>query len=511
MEDKNILQYTPIDTIEPTIQRLRKSFRNHVTKKREWRVEQLLALKKGLTAHESEIIKAVQKDLNMDLFLASNEAIGCNDIIDDAIANLSEWMSPKSELPSIINLPGSTKKYKDPLGVILLIAPWNFPVSLITRVLVGIIAAGNCCVIKPSEISENTSAIVGRVLTRYLDPNCFAVVQGAKDETTALLEHKFDLIQYTGGGSVGRLIMAAASKYLTPTILELGGKCPVLVDKDTNLDVAIPRIIWGKFINAGQVCIAPDYILVHESREKEFIEKAKLQIEKFYTKQPKESADFGRIINTRHAQRVSDLMTGGKVICGGDVDVENRYVSPTLLTNVDLNSKLMKDEIFGPLLPIIPIKDMQKAIDFVNERDKPLSLYVFTNDYAFAEEVFSLTSSGGGCVNECIMHNTCQNLKFGGVGESGMGGYNGKYSFDAFSHEKGVLIKGERPDIALRFPPFTPEKVGTLRSIVGYVKLIPSSSSLFKFVSGLAMVVAVTSMYYYNYNPLGIFGFGARK
>jgi len=321
-----------------------------------------------------------------------------------------------------------------------------------------------------------------------LDQKYFAVVQGGKEETSEVLKLKFDTIVYTGGCAVGKIVMEAASKHLTPVLLELGGKCPVIIDKDANLDVAVPRITWGKFINCGQVCLAPDYVLVHKSKEKEFLEKMKDCIDKFYSKNPKESQDYGKIINPRHTSRLASLLTGGTTFTGGDVDVEKCYIAPTLLTNVDLTSPLMQDEVFGPLLSVIPYDKIDEAIEFVNDRPKPLALYVFTKHDSFAEKVLTRTSSGGACVNEVILHNTIPDLRFGGVGDSGCGGYNGKYSFDSFTHQKGVMANSQKGDLSLRFPPFTKEKVGKILLANKVLNSLPGSKFFALIGIGLSIL-----------------------
>jgi len=286
--------------------------------------------------------------------------------------------------------------------------------------------------------------------------------------------------------------MTAAAKHLTPVILELGGKSPVIIDKNCNLKTAVPRIVWGKFTNAGQTCIAPDYILVHKSRHDEFISLCKEAIENFYGGKPDQSADYARIINVNHTNRLAKLMQGGKVACGGEVRPDDRYIAPTLLTGVDVDSQLMQDEIFGPLLPILPYEDVDFAINFVNDRPKPLALYVFTSDNSFADRVLAETHSGGGAVNECLLHNICKKLPFGGVGESGMGAYNGKITFDSFTHRKGFLLRSLGGDLSLRFPPFTETKLSRLELITSIPKKLPSRRTLL-FMLG----VAVISLVYY--------------
>jgi len=284
--------------------------------------------------------------------------------------------------------------------------------------------------------------------------------------------------------------MRAAAEYLTPVILELGGKSPLVIGPDVDMDRAVARICWGKFVNCGQTCIAPDYAFVAETRYTEFVEKMKDQIQVFYGKDPRTSGDYGKIINSNHATRISKLIqsSGGKVVCGGDVDVEAAYISPTLITDVDLNSKLMTDEIFGPVLPIMPMKDVSEAINFINDRAKPLAVYVFSQDKTFIDRVLTETTSGGGCVNETLMHNICKELPFGGVGESGMGAYNGKRTFDEFTHHKPMLVRSQNKDFAIRFPPYTKSKLDLLTKIDSFTRFLGKNRSMiiFSFVALLS-------------------------
>jgi acyl-CoA reductase-like NAD-dependent aldehyde dehydrogenase len=337
---------------------------------------------------------------------------------------------------------------------------------------------------------------MGNLLEKYLDDKAILVVQGGVAETTELLKQKFDKIIYTGNGDVGRVIMRAAAEHLTPVILELGGKSPLVIGPDVNMERAVPRITWGKFINCGQTCIAPDYVMVHESRYDEFLASMKKQIQKFYGDNPQESPDYGKIINPRHAARIEALMrSSGEVYCGGKVDQEAAYVEPTLIVNADVESELMRKEIFGPLLPVMKYSNVDSVIQFINDRPKPLALYVFAQDKGFIDKVLTNTSSGGGCVNETVMHNICKELPFGGVGDSGMGAYNGKISFDSFSHHKGMLVRSQSKDVDLRFPPYTPSKLAWLNRIDAFtqkLKLLPKRAIM-------AVVVATLAYFLYRF------------
>jgi aldehyde dehydrogenase (NAD+) len=355
---------------------------------------------------------------------------------------------------------------REPLGVVLVISPWNYPVQLLLSPLVGAIAAGNCAVLKPSEVTPNVSDVIGRLVPKYLDPDAITVVQGGVDETTAVLRERFDHILYTGNGAVARHVMEAAAKHLTPITLELGGKSPCIVDKDVDLMVAARRIAWGKFLNAGQTCVAPDYVLVHESRERDLIDALKKAVHEFYGDDPKRTPDYGRIVNERHHRRLAVLLKDGEVALGGQADEADRYIAPTILRNVPTNAPVMADEIFGPILPVLTVRSIDEAVTFVNARPKPLALYVFTKDPKVGEDVLARTSSGGACVNATIWHLANPNLPFGGVGPSGMGAYHGRDSFETFSHRKAVVTKSTRIDPKLAYPPYTRLKTEILKRLL---------------------------------------------
>jgi aldehyde dehydrogenase (NAD+) len=350
--------------------------------------------------------------------------------------------------------PGSSQVVHEPLGVALIIGAWNYPLQLTLAPLVACIAAGNCALLKPSELAPHCSAALAEYLPKYLDPECIAVVQGGVSETTALLAQRFDKIFYTGGANVGRIIMTAAAKYLTPVTLELGGKSPCIVDKDIDLDVAARRIAFGKFLNAGQTCVAPDYILVHRKQEEALLEALSNTIETFYEGNPKDSEDFGRIIDERHHDRLTALLKGNTVVTGGEYDKSRLYIAPTVLRDVSPDAAVMQEEIFGPILPVLAVEGIDEAIDFVNAREKPLALYLFSENDEMVARVTNETSAGGMCVNETVFHLIVPNLPFGGVGESGMGKYHGKWGFDLFSNAKAILNHGTGVDPHLRYPPY---------------------------------------------------------
>jgi len=350
--------------------------------------------------------------------------------------------------------------------VVLVIAPWNYPAQLALLPLVGILGAGNCAILKPSEVAPATSALLASIIPKYFNSDTLAVVEGGIPETTELLEQRFDHIFYTGNGTVGRIVMAAAAKHLTPVTLELGGKSPCYVDTHANLDVAAKRIVWAKFFNAGQTCVAPDYILAHKDIHDELLERMTAAITAFYGDNIQNSPDYGRIINERHHRRLMDLLKGETLLCGGYGDETIKFIEPTIVRDVSPDSSLMREEIFGPILPVLPIESTDQAIQFILEREKPLALYVFSENKDSYQRVLQQTSSGGACVNDAMTHLSALDLPFGGVGESGMGHYHGKHGFDTFSHQKSVLDKSSRFDLPLRYPPFNDAKAKWLKRLV---------------------------------------------
>lgn len=443
--------------IAGTAERLRKTFRSGRTRSLAWRLGQLRAVRALLKENATKFEKALAADFGKPSFEAYASDIGFP--IGEAklaIKHLDRWMKPQKVAQPPIQRPGKSWVQYDPLGVVLVIAPWNYPVQLTFNPLIASIAAGNCTVLKPSELTPATSTLIAELVAKYLDKETVEVVEGAVEETTALLEQRFDHIVYTGNGRVGRVVMEAAAKHLTPVTLELGGKSPCIVLADANLDVAAHRIAWGKWTNAGQTCTAPDYVLVQESVAGKLVDKLAAVIEEFYGKDPKASKDYTRIASERHVDRLAAMLDDDvTVAAGGQVDRATRYVAPTILTKVRDSSKAMQDEIFGPILPVMAVGTADDAIAFVNDHDKPLALYVFTADDEAAERVLAETSSGGACVNATLWHVINPNLPFGGVGPSGMGAYHGRYGFEALSHRKAVTSKPTRMDPKIAYPPYS--------------------------------------------------------
>ena len=430
---------------------------------------QLERLRAMLVDHEADFDAALADDLGRAPILARITETGfvLNDIAH-ALKHLDGWIKPaKVRLPLHLG-PGKAHVMPEPLGTVLIIAPWNYPIQLTLAPLVAALAAGNTVVLKPSELAPATSAALARFVAEYLDPAAVQVVEGGVPETTVLLAEPWDHILYTGNGTVGRVVLRAAAEHLTPVTLELGGKSPTIVADSADLKVAARRVAFGKFLNAGQTCIAPDYVLVDESVAARFVDLLVAEIATMYGSDPQRSADYGRIVNARHVTRLQGLLDGGgyaAVATGGSVDADDRYIAPTVLTGVSADAAVMADEIFGPILPVLTYSQgVSEAIEFVTARPKPLALYVFA-DSATADRVLADTSSGGAAVNQVLMQVAVPELPFGGVGPSGMGAYHGKAGFDTFSHRKSVLRRTTKPDPKLAYPPYSAIKQRLLRKL----------------------------------------------
>ena len=457
---------TDVAVIPDRVATLRASFERGKTRPLAWRREQLAALEQLVTQGADELMHALQQDLRKPALEAWGADVGyVKQDVKLAQKKLAKWVRPERVATPIHLRPAKSQIVREPLGVVFIIAPWNYPVQLLLGPLVGAIAAGNCAVLKPSEITAHTSAALAKLVRRHLDPECIALVEGGVPETQALLAERFDHIFYTGNGIVAREVMAAAARHLTPVTLELGGKSPCIVDRDADLAVAARRIAWGKFMNAGQTCIAPDYVLVHREREAELIEALGRTIHEFYGDDPARSPDFARIPNVRHHRRLTALLKDGEVVVGGQSNESDGYIAPTVLRNPRVDSAVMTDEIFGPILPVLTVPDVGAAIEFVNRREKPLALYLFSNDAKTGEQVVAGTSSGGVCINATLWHIANPMLPFGGVGPSGMGAYHGRASFETFSHHKSVLTRGTRFDPKIMYPPYTRLKTAIMKRL----------------------------------------------
>jgi aldehyde dehydrogenase (NAD+) len=445
---------------------LRQTFDSGKTRPIDWRLAQLGELERMMREHEADFAEALRLDLGKCLF----EAVLTEMSFVEAEAkyarkNLAEWMRPQRVRTPMMVQPGRSYIQPEPKGVVLIIAPWNYPLSMVMAPLVGAVAAGNCAVMKPSEITTNTSAAIASILPRYLDGDAFAVVEGGVPETTELLEQRFDHILYTGNERVARVVMTAAAKHLTPVTLELGGKSPCLVDKSADLEVAASRVAWGKFINAGQTCVAPDHVLVHRDVSAQFVDLLAAKIKAFYGDDPAQSPDFCRIASERHTARFAQLLEGQKIHTGGRVDVAGRFVEPTIVLDPAPDSALMTEEIFGPVLPVITVDEMHHAIKRVADGSKPLALYLFTKSKALEEAVLERLSAGSVCINDAVIFMVSPELPFGGIGNSGMGRYTGWYGFETFSHLKPVMKRSFRFDAPMRYPPYTETKAKLLKLV----------------------------------------------
>lgn len=453
-------------SIPDTVAALRRTHQAGRTRPLEWRLQQLRRLRDMIQEREGEFQEALRADLGKSEFESlMTELNFVVAEIDLTIKQLPGWLKPEKVSLPVVQQPASGHIQRDPLGVVLIIGPWNYPVQLVLGPLVGAIAGGNCAVIKPSEVAPHASAALARWVPEYLDASCVQVIEGGVAETSTLLKERFDHIFFTGGELVGKIVMRAAAEHLTPVTLELGGKSPCIVDRHVDLKVAARRITWGKFLNAGQTCIAPDYVLVHHSHKEALIDAIKAQLKVFYGEDPRQSEYYSRIINARHHRRIAGLIDADKVAIGGEHDESDLYIAPTVLRDVSPEDAVMGEEIFGPVLPIIAIESTEEAIDFINQRPKPLALYIFTSDRSTEQEVLQRTSSGGVCVNDTIMHISVPTLPFGGVGTSGTGAYHGRSSFETFSHRKSVLSKATFVDPALRYPPYSETTRKILRKL----------------------------------------------
>jgi len=452
--------------VSQTLARLRQAFDSGKTRPIDWRLAQLAEIERMMREHESDFAEALRLDLGKCRFESVMTELGFVEAeAKYARSHLSSWMKPKRVRTPMMAQPGRSYIQPDPKGIVLIIAPWNYPLSMVMAPLVGAVAAGNCAVMKPSEITSHTSAAIASILPRYLDTDAFAIVEGGIPETTELLEQPFDHILYTGNERVGRIVMTAAAKHLTPVTLELGGKSPCLIDKDADLEVAASRIAWGKFINAGQTCVAPDHVLAHREVAARFADLLALKILEFYGDDPAQSPDYCRIASERHTARFQQLLEGQTIHTGGHVDVANRYVSPTIVIDPPQESALMQEEIFGPVLPVITVDEMHHAIKHVADRPKPLALYLFTKSKALEEAVLARLTAGSVCVNDAVIFMVSPELPFGGIGNSGMGRYSGWYGFETFSHMKPVMRRSFRFDAPLRYPPYTDTKEKLMRLV----------------------------------------------
>ncbi|MCD8892723.1 aldehyde dehydrogenase [Staphylococcus nepalensis] len=446
-----------MNLIEQTFHNSKQYFNTHETKSLKFRKKQLKQLSKSVKNYENELLEAFQKDLGKNKVETYATEIGYTlKSIKLARKELKNWSKTKQVNTPLYMFPTKSYIMKEPYGTVLIIGPFNYPFQLLIEPLIGAIAAGNIVILKPSEYTPNVSEIIEKIITDAFAPEYISIIQGNAETTQSLLQLPFDYIFFTGSEQVGRIVYKAASEHLTPVTLELGGKSPAIIDESANIKVASERISFGKFTNAGQTCVAPDYLLVNRKVKNELISALTKTITEFYGENIQESPDYGRIVNEKHFNRLSELLNIHKpeISFGGQTDADENYIAPTILDGITINSKIMDDEIFGPLLPIITYDDFNEAIDLIRTKPKPLSLYLFSEDENSSERVLNELSFGGGAINDTLMHLANPNLPFGGVGASGIGKYHGKYTFDTFSHDKSYIFKSTRLESSLLFPPY---------------------------------------------------------
>lgn len=459
---------TPINSIPTVLGDLRKTFNTGKTKSVAWRKQQIEQIYKMFDEQKEVFASAAKADFHRPS--AETYLYDCGVLRNECIHTLNhidEWVRDEPRSDALAFATMEKYVHHEPFGVCLIIGAWNYPYLLTISPLIGAIAAGNCAVVKPSELAPNSAAIVANMIQKYLDPAAIRVVLGGADQTQELLKGDINHVFYTGSTAVGKLIMKAVAEKMIPVVLECGGKSPVYIADDANVAVTANRIAWGKTINCGQTCLAPDYLLCSKTMENRLVPEIVKAWQSFYTDNALNSDSFCHIVNQRHFERVKKLIDTSKVVYGGQTDANENYISPTIMTNVDGNDKVMQEEIFGPILPIVTVNNEQEAIQFINARPKPLALYVFTSNKSLAKTVINATSSGSTCVNDVIFQIAPPSLPFGGVGESGVGNYHGKYSFETFSHTRSVVFNPTWTDpiLSKRNPPYNASKVSTLEKL----------------------------------------------
>jgi len=425
-------------------------------------------LKKEILSNEDKIFQALNNDLRKSNYETYLTEIGILiSEIDLFLSNLKKWAKPKKVKSSLLSFPSSDYIYSEPYGKVLIISPWNYPFQLAVLPLMSAVAAGNTVVLKPSEHAPNTSSLIKEIIEKIFDKSHALVVEGAAETASKLLEYRWDYIFFTGSVKIGKIVATAAAKHLTPTTLELGGKNPCIIDDSVDLRLTSRRIVWGKFVNAGQTCIAPDFLIVKRNIKEQLIDHLSKEIERAYGKDPKESEDYPRIVNKTNLSRLSNMIKDTKILFGGEYDIETCYFSPTIIDEPRIDSPIMDEEIFGPILPIISYDDENQIEKLISKYEKPLALYVFSTNKTFSEKIIRKYSFGGGAINDTIIHVGNPNLPFGGVGYSGIGAYHGKSSFDLLSHKKSIVKKGNWLDIKIRYAPYK----GKLEYVKKFFKL----------------------------------------
>lgn len=480
------------------VARARNAFRSGITKSIDFRVQQLNNLYRMCTENEDMLVSAVVEDLKKP----EQESVlyEVDFVLNDIRCmkeNIRKWTKPVPAEKNMITMLDETFTIYEPFGVALVIGAWNYPVQLSLSPMVGAITAGNCVILKPSELAAKTASVLEKLIPKYLDKECYHVVNTGPKGTGDLLKERFDYIFYTGSTAVGQIVYEAANKHLTPVTLELGGKSPVFLDESANMEIACRRMLWGKLINAGQTCVAPDYLLCTKEVQEKFIPIMKKTLKQYYGENPQKSPDLGRIINERHFNRLRSLMEAGEIIIGGETDDKTRYIAPTVIGNVKVTDPIMQEEIFGPLFPIITVDGVDEAIEVINNKEKPLTLNVYSKNNDVIKKFLRNTSSGSVCVNDSIVNLSIDTLPFGGVGNSGMGSYHGKASFDTFSHKKAVLVRnysllGEKLGES-RYPPYSDGNLKYLRKLLRRRPAIfpPHMDYVLVFALGFAAAVVV--------------------
>jgi aldehyde dehydrogenase (NAD+) len=437
------------------VSKQQKFFHSGKTKDFNYRINALQRLRDSIKKYENKLLDALKADLHKPELEAYMTEIGV--VLEEirfTLKHLHSWVKPQRVKTPLTLLGSSSYIYSEPYGVALIIAPWNYPFQLMIAPLIGAIAAGNCAVLKPSELTPRTSEVLEQMITKLFPEEYIAVVQGGVETSQALLNEKFDTIFFTGSVPVGKIVMKAAAEHLTPITLELGGKSPCIVHEDANINLAAKRIAWGKFLNAGQTCVAPDYVYLHHNIKDVFIKELKIAIRKLYGELPIDNPNYTHIVSQKHFDRLSAFLDEGEIVIGGASDRSQLVIEPTVLTKISWQDTIMQDEIFGPILPILEYNDLSQVIEGIHNHPKPLALYLFTEDASVKKRILKNVSFGGGCINDTIYHLVSPYLPFGGVGSSGIGSYHGKGSFDAFSHKKSILKQTTRFDIPLRYPNF---------------------------------------------------------
>lgn len=442
-----------MENYKSLIDKQKEFFRTGKTKDIFYRMTALEKLKNGIKSHEKEFLDALKADLNKSEFEAYSSEIGI--ILEEirfTLKNLREWVKPKKVKTPITHIGSKGYIYAEPYGLALIIAPWNYPFQLAVAPLIGAIAAGNCAILKPSELTPRTSRVLAELISELFPEEYISVIEGGVETSQALLSEKFDYIFFTGSVPVGKIIMEAAAKTLTPVTLELGGKSPCIVHEDANIKLAAKRIAWGKFMNAGQTCVAPDYLYVHQNIKAKFLNQLSESVKELYGEHPLENPNYTRIVSKRHFERLQSFLSNGETIIGGETNENGLVIEPTVITNIAWEDPVMADEIFGPILPVLEYNDLTAVIEGIHNHPNPLALYLFTENPKVEQEVLNGITFGGGCINDTVYHLVSPYLPFGGVGTSGIGSYHGKGSFDTFSHNKSILKQTTRFDIPLRYP-----------------------------------------------------------